>query len=71
MMLDTFLTDIYNFLQFISMFEVIAYFLQILYLVARMQVNTIWYHVLGLIHPLRAFLGLYIARMIPTLSELI
>lgn len=53
------------------MFEIIAYFLQILYMVGRMQVNTIWYQVLGLIHPIRAFLGLYIARMIPTFSELI
>ena len=46
----------------ISLLELGFYFAQILFFVARSHVNMVWYHVLGLVHPVRAIMGLYIVR---------
>lgn len=39
-------------------------------MIARMQVNSIWFCILGLVHPIHALVGLYISRQIPKFDQL-
>jgi hypothetical protein len=40
-------------------------------MVARTQANSIWFDILGLVHPIRALVGFYIYRMLPQTESLI
>lgn len=70
MKLENFLTDTQNIFFFTSVYELAAYFLQILFFLGKIQVNTVWFQILGLLHVVRALLGLYIARNLPRFNDL-
>ena len=70
MKLENFLTDLHNFFFYASCYEMCAYFMQILFFLGKTQVNSVWFQVLGLLHILRALVGFYIARNLPSFYKL-
>lgn len=69
--LDNHLTSLASFLFFAAVFELLVYFAAMLYFVGRPQVNSVWYHVLGLVHPAKAVFAVIVSRRMPTSSSLI
>lgn len=63
--LENFLNEIYQWFFYVSCFEIAMFFMQAFWMVSRSQVNSVWYHVLGLVHPVRAVIGFYLSRQIP------
>lgn len=69
--LENQLGSLANFLLFSAVFELVMYFASMLCFVGRPQVNSVWYHVLGLLHPVKAIFALIVSRRIPSPSTLI
>ena len=63
--IEVVLQDLYSYFYYVSLFELGSYFFNALFMIARPQASSLWYMILGLIHPIRALIGLYIVRLFP------
>lgn len=59
------LQDLYTYLYYVSMFEMGSFFFNSLFMIARPQASSLWYVIVGLVHPIRALVGLYLVRLLP------
>ena len=45
--------------------EIVLFWFSLLFMVARMQANSVWFLIIGIVHPARALIGIYISRSVP------
>jgi hypothetical protein len=71
MQLDQSIRQIQNFLLCSAIFELVAYFFQMIYFVGKSNVNATWFVVFSLVHPVRAVCSLLLMRKIPETRDLV
>jgi hypothetical protein len=56
--IETVLQDLYNYFYYVSLLELGSFFFNSLFFLAKPQADSLWYMICGLVHPIRALIGL-------------
>ena len=59
------LQDLYTYFYYVSLLELGSFFFSSLFMIAKPPVSSLWYAIIGLVHPVRALVGIYIVRLLP------